>query len=103
MWALNTQHPSTVYINFRSEGHVRNGGSEVWLRAGGWALDDSMESAVSSGIPNGPYSGPVYSKRFDRPCRVELLGSDNWEGTYFVFLELHPPATAAAAAAAAEE
>ena len=49
--------------------------------------NDTMRSACTSGVPNGPYEGPVYSK----VCAagpVELMGSHTWEGTYFVFIEL---------------
>ncbi len=96
MWTITTQHAATVHINFRSEQHVRNGGSHTWLDAHGWRLDTTIESTVSSGIPNGPYSGPVYTKAFPAG-RILLSGSDNWEGTYFVFLELHPPTQPASA------
>ena len=118
---------------------MRNGGSKAWLDANGWRLDSATESTVSTGIPNGPYTGPVYTRQFPagripvrhsrlRPpahsapspgarsaavrtselTRVrappagllpspQLNGSDNWEGTYFVFLELHSPSPATAA------
>jgi len=49
-----------------------------------------LESTVSSGFPNGPYRGPVYSKVYAEGGEVELYGSECWEGTYFVFVELHP-------------
>ena len=142
MWRLQTQYPCTVYLNFRSEAHVRNGSSDVWLRSAGWARDSEMRSTVSSGIPNGqprprswsrswphpwphprprphprphpyphphphprtgPYSGPVFAKRFDAPGQIELYGSDNWEGTYFVFVDLSTPETGPVVAAEAEE
>ena len=102
MWTITTAHPATVFLNFRSLDHVRNGGSYAWLEAGGWDPDTSVQPTTSSGIPNGPYTGPVYSRHFPQPGRIQLNGSDNWEGTYFVFLELHPPPTAAAQATAAD-
>ena len=98
MWAIVTQHPTTVHLNFRSEQHVHNGGSQSWLAAHGWRLDTTIESTVSSGVPNGPYSGPVFTKSFPAG-RILLRGSDNWEGTYFVFLELGAPPSRPAAAA----
>jgi len=93
MWTLQTNHPATVHLNFRSEAHMRNGGSDVWLRRDGWQPNASLRSTVSSGIPNGPYSGPVYTKHFGAAGRIQLNGSNNWEGTYFVFFELHAPPT----------
>ena len=33
------------------------------------------------------YSGPTYSKAFE-PGVVDLNGSNTWEGTYFVFIDL---------------
>jgi len=38
-------------------------------------------------VPNGPYSGPVFSKTFAQG-EVRLSGSGTWEGVYFVFIEL---------------
>ena len=35
----------------------------------------------------GRYSGPVYSKACE-PGRLNLMGSNTWEGTYFVFIDL---------------
>ena len=51
-----------------------------------------MRSASSSGEPRGPYQGPVYSKRC-AAGRVCLNGSHYWEGTYFVFVQVHAPGT----------
>ena len=48
---------------------------------------------MSTGVPNGPYEGPVYAKRFDAG-EIELYGSDTWEGTYFVFIEMLSPPVA---------
>lgn len=90
MWIIEASVPCTVHLQFRSEMHVANGRAEGWLRAKGYAPNGAMHSTSSSGVPNGPYSGPVYSK----PCApgtIELMGSDNWEGTYFVFVELSQP------------
>ena len=44
-------------------------------------------------MPNGPYSGPVYSKRC-APGTIELMGSNTWEGTYFVFVQVEHEAAA---------
>lgn len=52
---------------------------------------------MSTGVPNGPYTGPVYSKAFD-PGDVKLMGSNTWEGTYFVFLQVGEPPDADAEA-----
>eukprot|EP00930_Biecheleria_cincta_P042367 TRINITY_DN29146_c0_g1_i2.p1 TRINITY_DN29146_c0_g1~~TRINITY_DN29146_c0_g1_i2.p1 ORF type:complete len:288 (+),score=48.23 TRINITY_DN29146_c0_g1_i2:36-866(+) len=84
MWTLTSQMPTRVYLNFRSRGHSR---CATWLDSGGWRKDSSMKSTVTTGIPNGPYSGPVYKKEFEAG-RIELMGSDCWEGVYFVFVEL---------------
>lgn len=84
MWRLTCQTPIRVYINFRSQCHSR---FATWLEPGGWRKDPSMKSTVTTGTPNGPYSGPVYKKDFEAG-RIELMGSDCWEGVYFVFVEL---------------
>lgn len=52
-----------------------------------------MTSTVSTGIPNGPYSGPVFSKSCP-PGSIELMGSNTWEGVYFVFIKLAELGTA---------
>ena len=49
MWTLRTQHPCIIYVNFRSEQHVHNGSSHVWLASAAWTLEDNMTSATSSG------------------------------------------------------
>jgi len=54
----------TVHLNYRSREHVVNGRQEEWLAAKGFALNGSLRSSCSSGVPNGPYSGPVYSKAY---------------------------------------
>ena len=66
---------------------MENGGQEGWLAAKGFAPNGGLRSASSSGVPNGPYSGPTFSKVCE-PGVVELMGSNTWEGTYFVFVEL---------------
>ena len=104
MWTVEShQYECRVYLNFRSEGHVERGGAERWLLAGGWHLDHQIRSPVSSGTPNGPYSGPTYSKVVPPKTRALLYGSECWEGTYFVFVEVlsGSASTAAASAAAA--
>lgn len=87
MWTLSASKPITVHLNFRSESHATN--SHRWLESHLWAKVP-LESTVSSGFPNGPYRGPVYSKVYPEGGEVELYGSECWEGTYFVFIELHP-------------
>jgi len=79
--------PCTIHLNYRSARHVAEGRQEAWLRAKGFAPNGALRSAVSSGVPNGPYSGPVYSKVLSEPGSVELMGSATWEGTYFVFID----------------
>lgn len=85
-------------LQFRSEEHVVNGGAEAWLDAGGFELNAHIASTRSSGEPRGPYVGPVFSKRV-RAGRVQLHGSQYWEGTYFVFVEPHAQAAPADAPA----
>lgn len=91
MWQLDIREPSVVFLNFRSKGHVQNGGAQEWLKRDGWELKPDFKSTVSSGYPNGPYAGPVYAKSV-RPCNrkyvVDLWGSSCWEGTYFVFVQV---------------
>merc|ERR1719229_581309 len=82
MWKLHVRAPpATVYLNFRSQAHVSRAEQWGWLRA-------VLRSTVSTGVPNGPYSGPVYSKVIEEPGTVDLMGSNCDEGTYFVFVEL---------------
>lgn len=88
MWKLEVIVPVVVYLNFRSEGHVRHTGAEEWLRDGDWKRCDDIRGTVSTGVPNGPYQGPVYSKAVDHGG-IELMGSNCSEGTYLVFVELH--------------
>ncbi|KAG8461918.1 hypothetical protein KFE25_013937 [Diacronema lutheri] len=88
MWTLHLRVGATVFVNFRSEErHLLASGAERWLRVGGWARDESIVSPVSTGFPNGPYAGPTFSRRC-APGTVELMGSNCWEGTFFVFVEL---------------
>lgn len=91
MWQLDLRECATVYLNFRSVGHVHAGAAHEWLKQGGWDLQLDFKGTVSSGYPNGPYEGPVYAKMFrpkNRKCVVDLMGSNYWEGTYFVFVQL---------------
>lgn len=87
MWTLEASVPVTVYLNFRSSRHASKTGLMSWLNADGWTQQPTMRSTVSTGIPNGPYSGPVYSKACE-PGRIDLMGANCQEGTYFVFIEL---------------
>jgi len=88
MWVLDARVACTVYLNFRSERHVTDGQAERWLHGKGFERDLTIRSTSSTGFPNGPYSGPVFSRTFDAPQSIELMGSNTWEGTYFVFVEL---------------
>lgn len=88
MWKLKVNKDVTVYLNFRSLAHVESTGAKEWLEEGGWQ-ESTLKSTVSTGIPNGPYSGPVFFKAVE-PCTVELMGSNCSEGTYFVFVDLEP-------------
>lgn len=92
MWVLDVKTKVVVHLNFRSDSHLsatvgRSGGRGDWLAASGWELNSELQSTVSSGVPNGPYSGPVYSKEFEAGSTVRLMGSNTWEGTYFVFVQ----------------
>eukprot|EP00931_Biecheleriopsis_adriatica_P074722 TRINITY_DN48727_c0_g1_i1.p1 TRINITY_DN48727_c0_g1~~TRINITY_DN48727_c0_g1_i1.p1 ORF type:complete len:270 (-),score=25.43 TRINITY_DN48727_c0_g1_i1:59-868(-) len=87
MWKLDVRVPVTVHLNFRSETHVTSTGVSDWLGQNGWKRS-SMKSTVSTGHPNGPFSGPVYSKSV-RHGELELMGSNCRNGTYFVFVEIH--------------
>jgi len=84
MWKLDVRVPAIVYLNFRSQAHVTKAGN--WLEAGGWE-SSTVASTVSTGVPNGPYRGPVYSKEVGNEF-VHLMGSSCEEGTYFVFIEI---------------
>jgi len=87
MWVVELAQPCSVHLNFRSERHVSEGHAEGWLAAKGFVRNPSLRSTRSSGVPNGPYVGPVFSKACDAGT-LELMGSATWEGTYFVFVEL---------------
>merc|ERR1712232_340386 len=85
MWKLDVRTPATVYLNFRSEGHVMNTGAAEWLSCDGWKRV-LMNSTVSTGTFGKSYEGPVYSKDVDAQV-VNLMGSNCGEGVYFVFVE----------------
>jgi len=87
MWVVSSDQPFAVHLNYRSEEHLTRGGQEGWLRTAGFARNAAMTSTTSSGEPRGPYTGPVYTKQCESG-KVELHGSQYWEGTYFVFVEL---------------
>lgn len=101
MWTLATGRNIVVHLNFRSDEHAIRAGS--WLRSQGWNRNLSMRSTVSTGIPNGPYAGPVFTQSF-APGKIQLMGSNTWEGVYFVFIELleMPEVVAEAEAAQAD-
>lgn len=86
MWKLDLRVSAIVYVNFRSDRHVHGTGAIDWLTQEGWEAS-GMRSTISTGIPNGPYQGPVYSRTF-QPGMVELKGSNCGEGSYFVFVEV---------------
>jgi len=86
MWVIEASVPCTVHLNYRSQRHVVDGRQESWLAAKGFVLNGDLRSPSSSGYPNGPYSGPTFSKAC-APGTIELMGSECWEGTYFVFIE----------------
>lgn len=90
MWRIDVRRPCTIYLNFRSREHVMRTGALAWLTSGLWEAC-SLQSTVSTGVPNGPYSGPVYSNSFDSGV-VDLMGSNCQEGTYFVFVEIQDEA-----------
>jgi hypothetical protein len=87
MWIIDASVPCTVHVNYRSTRHVIEGQQESWLAEKGFTPNGGLSSACTSGVPNGPYTGPVYSAAFE-PGRIELMGSNTWEGTYFVFVEI---------------
>jgi len=88
MWTLRTTVAVTVYLNFRSDGHAFGpAGIQQWLARDGWQRNHDIKSTVSTGYPNGPYYGPVFSRSFEAGENVQLMGSNCWEGTYFVFVE----------------
>ena len=87
MWVLELSVPCTIHLNYRSSQHVAMGQQEAWLAASGFAPNGGMRSPSSTGVPNGPYSGPTFS-RVCQPGTVHLMGSACWEGAYFAFIEL---------------
>lgn len=87
MWRLVLLFPAIVYLNFRSLEHVEATGVRIWIDAQGWELSPEIASTVTSGVPNGPYEGPVYRKVVE-PGALELFGSGCREGVYFVFIEI---------------
>lgn len=95
MWILEASVRVIVHLNFRSASHVTHTGAAHWILNEGWKKNNTLTSTVSTGMPNGPYVGPVYSQHFE-PGTIKLRGSNTWEGTYFVFVELVEPARLAA-------
>jgi len=87
MWILETSVETTVHLNFRSEEHVTGTGASAWLSQKGWLRNSTLKSTVSTGYPRGTYQGPVFSQTYG-PGRIELMGSNTWEGVYFVFVEV---------------
>lgn len=85
MWELTIRRQVTIFLNFRSEGHVNFTEAAGWLQRDGWKRCE-MSSTVSTGVPNGPYSGPVYYKAVENGV-VQLMGSNCPEGVYFVFYQ----------------
>ena len=87
MWVIEANRPVTVHVNYRSQRHVDVGRQTAWLTAKGFTPNGGLRSCCSSGVPNGPYSGPVFSQVFEAGATIELMGSNTWEGTYFVFVQ----------------
>jgi len=87
MWILETSVQTTVHLNFRSEEHVTGTGASAWLSLRGWLRNSTLQSTVSTGHPRGTYQGPVFSQTY-ASGRIELMGSNTWEGVYFVFVEV---------------
>lgn len=91
MWQLDIREPAVVFVNFRSQSHLERGGAMAWLERDGWELKSAFKSTVSGGYPNGPYTGPVFAKSIqpqNRKYLLDLMGSNCWEGTYFVFVQM---------------
>jgi len=86
MWILEASIPVTVYLNFRSMGHIAHTGVQTWLVAEGWQRNHEVRSTMSTGMPNGPHIGPVYSRAHEAGT-VMLRGSNTWKGTYLVFVK----------------
>lgn len=87
MWILETSVETTVHLNFRSEEHVSDTGASAWLASRGWHRNSTLKSTKSTGYPRGSYQGPVFSQKH-APGTIELMGSNTWEGVYFVFVEV---------------
>lgn len=85
MWTLDLRVPATVFLNFRSMRHVRQ--ADSWLTVHGWERS-KVKGTVSTGIPNGPYCGPVFFKEVEAG-QTDLYGSFCYEGTYFVFVQFY--------------
>eukprot|EP00405_Crypthecodinium_cohnii_P019996 CAMPEP_0206475070 /NCGR_PEP_ID=MMETSP0324_2-20121206/33862_1 /ASSEMBLY_ACC=CAM_ASM_000836 /TAXON_ID=2866 /ORGANISM="Crypthecodinium cohnii, Strain Seligo" /LENGTH=276 /DNA_ID=CAMNT_0053950361 /DNA_START=94 /DNA_END=921 /DNA_ORIENTATION=- len=73
MWRLTFTVDATVYLNFRSRRHVTSTGAADWLQEQGFKLAGEVNSVVSTGVPNGPYEGPVYKKGVT-PGACDLMG-----------------------------
>ena len=91
MWTLEVKSAVVVHLNFRSDNHLAatmgRRGREDWLSTDGWERNAERPSTVSTGVPNGPYSGPVFSKAAEANSTVRLMGANTWEGVYFVFVQ----------------
>eukprot|EP00931_Biecheleriopsis_adriatica_P050661 TRINITY_DN29352_c0_g1_i1.p1 TRINITY_DN29352_c0_g1~~TRINITY_DN29352_c0_g1_i1.p1 ORF type:complete len:319 (-),score=49.90 TRINITY_DN29352_c0_g1_i1:62-1018(-) len=101
MWVIESNVKVRVHLNFRGEAHVEATTDAFdWLHDRGWHRNEHMKSAATSGFPRGVYEGPIFSRDCE-PGRIELMGSETWEGVYFVFVEqkeMLGPALAASAA-----
>ena len=91
MWTLTISAPPvTVYLNFRSEEHVECSEATPWLSRDGWQRE-ALQGSTSSGQIRDrmiEFNGPVFSKLIQTSSQLELMGSNTWQGTYFVFIEL---------------
>lgn len=90
MWRVTVPCHAILHLNFRSDAHAA--AADAWLKRDQWQRNRGIGSAVSSGVPNGPYHGPVFSKAVEQG-EACLPGSATWEGVYFAFIQLQrlPP------------
>ena len=100
MWVLECKSAVVVHLNFRSDAHLAatmpgrgRGGREGWLSADGWERNTERQSTVSTGVPNGPYSGPVFSKAFEADSNPNPNPNPNPTLTLTLTLTLTPTLT----------
>ncbi|KAL3933174.1 MAG: hypothetical protein SGPRY_000399 [Prymnesium sp.] len=76
MWTIRCSMPVTIHLNFRSDRHA----------------DAVRHCANSYRCATSGCHGPVYSRSFPAGV-IPLYGSNTWEGTYFVFVEMEKEPT----------